>query len=73
MIGWMLAGGLAALVIIVWTARRRIKPTGRRYRSISLGLALVFGQVFDPPTRHLIEAKEKKQTPTPSPGDPPTT
>jgi hypothetical protein len=72
MIWWMLAG-LAVLVVIVLGVRYRPRPGGRRYRSVSLALALVFGQVFDPPSRHVIEAKEKKQDSLPRPGDPPAT
>lgn len=58
--------------MISWfAARTRPKASGTRLRQISLALALVFAQVLDPPTQHMIEAKETKGATTPSPGDPP--
>lgn len=58
--------------MISWIANfARRRPAGSRLRQVSLALALVFAQVLDPPTQHLIEAKETKQQGLPAPGDPP--
>jgi hypothetical protein len=69
---WIIALGLIALAALVWAvARRRPKPPARP-RPISLALALIFGAIFDPPQRHVVEAKQAKRDAPPRPGDPPS-
>ena len=65
---------IAVLVILV--AAPLIAYVGRRYGQTvrrTSGLALImlgFGQVLDPPSRHIIEAADREEDEEPA-GDPP--
>jgi hypothetical protein len=66
---------LAALVIAAPAVALWAKRHGGRVRG-GIGIAalmLGFGEVMDPPSKHLIEANEGEEKQTPTPGDPPET
>ena len=72
--GW-LQYGLAAIILIVaapaiaWLAKRY---GGKARAGIGIAaLMMGFGEVMDPPSKHLIEANEGEEKQTPTPGDPP--
>ena len=61
-------------VAILWPAAALLaKRHGQRVRG-GVGLAMILlglGEVVDPPSKHLIEAKEDEPRGPPAPGDPP--
>ena len=60
---------LIAAPVVAYGARR----FGGKVRG-GIGVAalmLGFGEVMDPPSKHLIEANEGEEKQTPAPGDPP--
>ena len=66
----MFAALLAVLPLAAWLGRRH----GRAVKG-NLALASIllgFGQPLDPPTRHLVEAKEGETKGPDAAGDPPT-
>ena len=67
---YTLAIGLLVVVmpLVAWTAKRY----GRGFRgNLALGAILLgFGEVVDPPSKHMIEATTKEKE-SPTPGDPP--
>ena len=75
-LGWLLALVIAALLVwaTVAVARRprdsRRKPGGLQMLG---AMMLGFGEPFDPPSRHLAEAKSENPREEDESGDPPTT
>jgi len=72
---WLQYGLAIVLLVLVapgliWIAKRY----GGAFRgNLALGAILLgFGEVVDPPSKHLIEAGSPEEKESPTPGDPPT-
>ncbi len=65
----------AAMVLLAPLVARAAKRHGRRAKGglMMAGILLGLGEAIDPPSKHLIEAKEGETKGPPAPGDPPTT
>jgi hypothetical protein len=68
----VVAAFLGGLVAAIWPRRAAIARKGKTSLALA-SLMFGFGAVIDPPTRHLIEAKEQKAEEDEPAGDPPET
>ena len=66
------AAFLGGLLAAIWPRRAAIARKGKTSLALA-SLMFGFGSVIDPPTRHLIEAKEQKAEEDEPAGDPPET